>query len=127
MGIIDRASVQTPELHREVVSCPSLGGDVVVQGLLLSQYLALQSLRARLADTPATATADEKAQAQEQAGATLVAHTLHLSVLASDDKPLYSADEWQKFGCRHLHTALLLFSICSRLSGYDLEQERKNS
>lgn len=106
---LDRSKIVLPELPRESVAVPALGGDVIVRGLLLRDRLALfAGLR-------------EGGEAYGR-----VAQLLALSVIDEQDKPLLSEGEWERFGAVHFDVALNLFSVVKRLSGLDAEAVEKN-
>lgn len=105
----DAATAAIPDLPREDVSLPELGGDVVVQGLLLRDRMALfAGMRA------------------DDAGFGSMARLLHLAVVAPDGKPLLSEAEWERFGGAHFGAALRVFTVAKRLSGLDAEDVEKN-
>lgn len=108
------SSLTLPPLPRQAVAVPALGGEVIVQGLLLSQRLALHALRADLA-TPQPG--ENEPQAAARAGAAIVPRMLAMSVVDPEGKPLWSADQWEQFGAVHPGPALDLFDHAMRLSG----------
>lgn len=111
MGI-DRATAAAalPDVPREDVAMPELGGAVCVRGLMLRDRMTLI----------ATLRNDEG-----QSYASL-ARLLHLAVVGPDDKPLLTETEWERFGGAHFDAALRLFSVAKRLSGLDAEVVEKN-
>jgi hypothetical protein len=106
---LKRDQIKPPALPREAVMVEELGGEVIVRGLLLRERLAL------------FAGASEGAAEYKH-----VCEVLAVSVLAGDDKPVYTADEWEAFGARHLAAAISLFSHVQRLSGLDIEASKKS-
>ena len=99
---IRRADVPRPMRREEDVQIDSLGGEVIVKGMLLSDRLALNSV------------------SDEARGATLLA----LTVFDADGEPLWSADEWDVWGATHFEDISRLASVAGRLSG--LEGAEKN-
>ncbi len=111
MAIIKRDKIKPPVLPREAVPVLALGGDVVVRGMLLSERLALIG------------------SAREQGGAvnfSYIAQVLATCVLAGDDLPVYTAEQWEEFGAQHMGEALALFEKCQALSGLDGEASKKS-
>lgn len=121
---IDRNQVPAPEVPREEIEVPELGGSVTVRGLLLTERLRISSLRAADA-APRPGETDDEAKARADTAS--VPRLLALTVLASDGQPLWSEAQWQAFGAQHFATALGLFNAAMRLSGFDHEGDRKNS
>ena len=107
---LDRSQVTLPELPREDVAVPELGGDVAVRGLLLRDRMALF------------------AGVRDEGGESFapMARLLALSVVGPDDKPLLTEAEWERFGGVHFAAALRLFAVARRLSGLDTEDVAKN-
>lgn len=99
--VLTKASIVAPTLPRETVSVPSLGGDVVVRGLRLSERLAMSM----------NVTQSERFR--------MVPVLLELTVIDADDAPVFSADQWEDFGALHLDDAMALFDVAKRLSGMD--------
>lgn len=106
---LDRSQVTLPELPREDVAVPELGGDVTVRGLLLKDRMALF---AGLRD--------------DDAGFASMARLLNLAVVGPDDRPLLSEAEWERFGGVHFDAVLRVFTVARRLSGLDTEDVAKN-
>lgn len=121
---IDRENVRRPSVPREAVQCDALGGEVIVQGMLLTERLRMSQLRTALAKPQPGETAEAAAA---RAGAELVPKVLASTILASDGKPLFTEAEWQAFGATESGAALELFHASMRLSGHDLADARKNS
>lgn len=109
MAILKRSEVERPTVPKETVPVNSLGGDVVVRGLLLSERLALYS----------RANADGKVFAE-------IPKMLAISVLDADELPLFSLEDWEAFGIKHQDEALTLFKVAQRLSGLETEDAKKN-
>lgn len=100
MATLTRADLARPELEREIATVPELGGDVIVQGLLLRDRLAVMSR-----ENPG------------QFGH--VATMLAAAVVQADGAPLMTADEWERFGVKHFDRAMSLFMIAKRLCGLE--------
>jgi hypothetical protein len=106
---LDRSAITLPDLPREDVALPELGGDVTVRGLLLRDRMALF---AGLRD--------------DDAGFASMARLLHLAVVGPDDKPLLTEAEWERFGGVQFAAALRVFTVAKQLSGLDAEEAAKN-
>ena len=106
---LDRSAIVLPELPREEVDAPALGGAVIVRGLLLRQRMALFAGIRESDNEFAT-----------------MARLLHLSIVGPDDAPLLSEAEWERFGGVNFAEALNLFSVARRLAGLDAEDAAKN-
>lgn len=112
MAAIKRSAIKPPVLPREAVKVAALGGEVIVRGLLLRERLSLLG------------TLRDKAE-----GAVDFAHVcevLATCVLADDNKPIYTAADWEAFGGMHMGEALELFAKCQALSGLDGEAVKKS-
>jgi len=106
--------LQPVALPREAVLVPALGGEVIVQGLLLSQRLELHALQTDLSTPRGDETAD---QARNRAGAHIVPLMLAAAVVSPEGRPLWGAADWETFGAVHPGPALELFDVAMRLSG----------
>lgn len=93
---IRRADVATPLLPQEAIQIDSLGGEVIVSGLMLKERLEMATLNG---------------------GFERVAVMLAKTVRDADQKPLFSAEEWEAFGAKHFDDALKLAEVAQRLSG----------
>lgn len=76
MSLLSRGEIKKPSLRAEAVTLPSLGGDVKVRGLKLSQRLALREI------------------AQNGNGDTFLAELLAVSVVDKEDQPIFDAEGW---------------------------------
>lgn len=99
MALIRKENVQGPVLREEIVPVLGLGGDVLVRGLLLSQRLEL-SLR--------TSGMVTFAQMPE---------LLAVCVLDADEKPVFTAKEWEIFGASNFGSVMVLWDKAMELSG----------
>lgn len=123
MTVLERGSVPEPVLRKEAVPVESLGGDVVVRGLELTELLMLSGIQRALREPLEGETEDA---AHARAGAQIVAKTLHVAVLMADGKPLWSEAQWNVHGAKHLHEAMGLYNKVNQLSGQDAEAVEKN-
>ena len=121
---LDSKQLKEPVLPKEAVPVAELEGEVIVRSLMLDEHLALSSQRARLA-VPADGESQDDANAR--AGAAMVPRTLAAACINPDGSPFWSTEQWRVFGARHPVPALKLFGVAMRLSGQDMEHERKNS
>lgn len=94
---INRKDAAKPSLPKESKQVDAIGGEVVVQGLLLSDRLAL-------------AVNKEKPY-------THIAEMLSRTVMDDEGEPVYTAQEWEIFGAKNSEAAFELFAIAQRLSG----------
>ena len=102
---LSRDQITAPVLRKEAVPVASLGGEVIVRGLLLSERLGLLS------------------GTDEEGGARYahVCQVLAVAVLAVDSLPVFTRDQWEEFGASHMSDAIDLFVHVQRLSGLDVE------
>lgn len=96
------ASVSLP---REAHPCEGLPGDVVVQGLMLSDRMRVLS---------------------PQCDGKRASHLLAASVVDADGDPVFTVDQWEAHGGKHSKSVLNLVGVAMRLSGMNLEAEEKN-
>jgi hypothetical protein len=120
---LDRSQVSAPVVPSQAVQVDVLGGELIVQGLMLGPRLALAAARQRLAKPIGDET---DAQAQERAAGEVIALTLAQCVLADDGKPLWSAEQWHAFGGQHIDVAVQLWQVAQRLNGHDVEAASGN-
>ena len=124
MAILNRGAIPAPpDLAREVVAVPSLGGDVVVVELMLEDRIEFENTMLK--------------HRNARSVFTIVPHLLALSVMVEDDKPgegdeppvdvpLYSVKGWRTWGARHRDEAVDLFNRAMKLSGFDADDNAKN-
>lgn len=122
MATITRDQLAPVALPTEALDVPAIGGQVIVRGMNLPQLLAFTAAR-RVASTPADGKTD--AQAADRASGTLVPLLLHTCVVLDDGLPVYSQAEWAAFAVRHPQPTLALWQAAIRLSGQDIEAEKK--
>lgn len=108
MALIKRSEVTVPALPSAEMPFPLLGGDVLVQGLRLTERL---QLRQDLRDKPAMA---------------FIPALLARSVVDAEGQPLASAEEWEVLGAQAPGEVGAIYARAYELGGFDLEAERKN-
>ena len=116
MAVVDRAKVAPPVLPKETVEVAAIGGEVVVRGLLLTEYLRMKN---RIAQANADHSAEDGVYA-------ILPPLLATCVLDASGQPLWTEDEWQAFGAKEPGQALELFNVAARLSGLSRAQDTKN-
>lgn len=98
-----------PQSGTEIATVPELGGDVLVRGMLLRDRLELALT----------------------AGYGRLAMTLALCVSVDGEQgesvPLFSAEEWERWGSKNYVAAMKLWDIVRRLSDIDGEEAEKKS
>lgn len=104
---LSKAEIRKPVLPTEVINLASLGGEVVVRGLLLKDRLALFA-------------------EASQGGTAHISRLLAATVVDSHGEPIFSVDEWEIFGATQFDDALALFQVARRMSGLDAEVVEKN-
>lgn len=116
---IERNQVKAPQLAREVVNVPSIGGEVIVRGMRMSDRMALWDC-----SKPRGMETDEQAKARAEQF--MVAETLARTVVLADDQPLWTVAEWDVFASANSEETLRIFAIANRLSGGDTAAVEKN-
>jgi hypothetical protein len=120
--ILKRGDVPAPVLKRETHPMPSLGGSVIVSGLLLADVLTLAS--------PSSATevqpGESEGDAMKRIGAHAVAATLAKCVLLEDGKPMWTPEQWSIHGATHPGEVIALYQVAQRLNGGNGETAAKN-
>lgn len=111
MGLISREQVKPATVPSETHPCPSLGGDVIVRGAMLSSRLAME------------VAANGQALPLDKT----VPKVLALSVFGADGEPLLTEQEWNDHAGQHYSECIGLFNVAMRLWGFDNEANRKNS
>lgn len=120
---LNRSQISLPELPKEVVAVESLGGEVIVRGMLLSERLASDGVHAS-ARKPQEG--ESEGDAHARAGAAIIFRTLHTCVVDDSGGRLMTVQEWDAFGTAHQTDAFRLFNVAMRLSGQDLGDVEKN-
>jgi hypothetical protein len=105
--IADRSTIAKPVAKRETVKVPSLGCDVLVRQLTLSEKLAL-------------ANTQERGELAEKDFIGILA----AAVLDCHAAPLFTEEEWEVFGSNHLDEAMNLINVVFRLSGMSAEAKK---
>lgn len=123
MELVKRADIPQVELRTERVPVPSLNGDVLVRGRLLSDTLRLAQLRATAGEKREGETDED---AQMRAGAHYAAAVLACQVLDADEKPLMSIEQWGIWGGSHAAEFNVLYDAAMRVSGDRVEAVEKN-
>jgi hypothetical protein len=123
MTTLTRKTATPPVLPEEVAPFPPAGGDVLVRGLLMTQRLAND----RLHQADRVPLEDETdMQAHARAGARIVTRVLAQAVVEEGGQPLFTEEEWDRFGATHRADVFRIFNVAMRLSGHDLEVIEKN-
>ena len=97
--VIKKSDAKPPVLARETVPAPGVGGDVVVQAMMMSDRLQI-------------ATADLPQYAH-------IAEVLARSVVDADGERIWTAKEWEVFGGTNQEEVWKLFDVAKRLSKLD--------
>lgn len=93
---LNRSQLKEPTLPKEAVDVPEIGGEVIVQSMMMSDRLQL-----------ATATLPQFAH---------VAEVLARSVVDDEGVRFWTAQQWEVFGSQNQDAAWRLFAIAQRLS-----------
>ena len=120
---LSRNQITLPTLPEEIVPVPSLGGEVRVRAMLLSERLLHDNL-VITARKPLEGESVEQARAR--AGSMVVAQLLHVSVVGDDGNPLLTPLEWNALGGISRADVYTLFYAARRLSGMDRADVEKN-
>lgn len=99
MTVLRKQDIPRPKLAKETVPVPALGGDVVVQSLMLRDRFAWMSTKGPRFSH--------------------ISGLLALCVLDCEGTPLFTADEWEAWGAQNENEAFELFKVCERLCGLD--------
>lgn len=120
---IRRDQATLPEVPEEVVPFPPAGGDVLVRGMLMTRRLANDRIHAaeRL-----PLEGESELQAHGRAGARIVTRILAQTVVDPDGEPLFTEEEWDRYGVLHRNDVFRIFNVAMRLSGHALEIIEKN-
>lgn len=124
--VIERAQAPAgPTLQQEEIPVESIGGSVIVRGLLLADRLAMWADAQPRTDA-AGKPLETEAEASARSTATATEQLLARAVLLADGKPLWTVEEWKAFGQLHSEDAFLLWNVAHRLSGGDQKAIEKN-
>lgn len=99
---LDKTTIVRPVLRKEAVPAESLGGDVIMRQLTLSEMLALGN-KAR----------DGGTQDDE------IAQVLAWCAIDASGAPLMTMDDWQAWGAGNLGEAFKLYEVAIRLTGLE--------
>lgn len=107
MPVLSKAEIDRPVRRAETVECEALGGEVIVQALLLSEKMQyLYGGDRTFADIP---------------------RLLAMTVVDAERQPLMTAYEWELWGTDHIEAVLALFDKSKALSGLSVEDSEKKS
>lgn len=101
---LKKSDIKPPVLEKEAVDVKELGGEVVVQAMMMSDRLQI-----------ATAELPQFAH---------IAEVLARSVVDADGVKVYTAQEWEVFGGAHQEAVWKLFDVAKRLSKLDGEEKK---
>lgn len=105
MAVLKKGDMKSPVLPKETAPMPSLGGEVVVTGLLLTD-------RIKFLSSP---------------GGAPLSQLLEMTVTDAEGAPVFTEAEWEIHGATNFSECLELFKVARRLSGLDAEVAEKNS
>jgi hypothetical protein len=120
---ISRGDIPPVTLPEETLHMAALGGEVLVRGMDMVQLLDFLERRRTLMQ-PMDGEAPDAAETR--AGHELIPSVLATAVLADDGLPVYTAPQWRAWGASHVGDALALFNLAMRLSGSDVQAEKKS-
>lgn len=128
MAVVKRSSVAAPTLPKQTVEVEALCGDVVVRGLLMTEYMhVVQRMGALVQASKARKAADGSAASVVGSEmASVMPALLAVAVLDADEQPLWTEAEWQIFGGKHPLQAVALFNVAWSLAGLNAEDNAKN-
>lgn len=118
MTIVTREQIAPCVLPEETVLAPSVGGDVLVRGMDITQVMRFKS-QLRAIGKPRKG--EDQATADERSGAEMLPILLSMTVLAADGDPVYSAAQWSAFAIKHMGEAMQIAEVSMRLSGLERE------
>lgn len=97
--LIDREKVSVPDVPKETMDVPELGGEIEVRGLMLNESLRCYSL------------------SSQNDGRLDMAALLASTVYAADGKPLWTKEQWDSWGGVNASAAMRIASVSMRVSG----------
>lgn len=106
---LKKSEIKPPVLKKQAVPVASLGGEVVVRALKLSERLAMFS-----------------ASGDDGRRYTHIADLLAVAVVDADGLPIWGADDWDTWSSAHVEESVALFEVARALSGLDAEVVAKN-
>src|SRR4026208_925770 len=108
MTVLSKQDIPRPSRPKETVAVPDLGGDVVVQALLLKEQFELSS-------------------APDAGVFGRITKMLSTSVVDAEGKPIFSVEEWEVWGATHIDATLLLLDTVKRLSGIGGDEKKDSA
>lgn len=99
---LTRQDVPRPVIRKETVPVESLGGEVIVRQLLLTELLELGR---------------RKLEREES-----LLQVLCWCCIDPSGEPLFSRDEWQAWGAAHPDEAAALYNTADRLTDFDAKK-----
>lgn len=106
MAVLNKSAIPAPILPKETVEVPALGGEVIVQGLMLKDRLELLF-------------------SESETGRINLSLLLSHTVVDDKGEPVYTQNEWELFGANHFVEALKLFKTAKRVCGLDADVAEK--
>jgi hypothetical protein len=114
--MIRKADIKAPPiLPREEVEVTELGGTVIVQGMGLTDRLAI-----------ATVDRAKPRHISQMLACCVLAKGDEIDGQEIDDEPLFTEAEWESWGAQHIEAAMRLVDVALRLSGYYGQATEKN-
>lgn len=104
---LKKSEVTRPVRRKETVQVDALGGEVIVQALLMRDRLELASM-----DGPKYGHVSE---------------ILARSVVDADGLSVYTAEEWEIFGTEHQQEAFQLLEVSQKLSGMGAPEKKEST
>jgi hypothetical protein len=102
MAVLNKSDIPRPVRPKQTVECASLGGEVVVQGLLMSEQFELSS--------------------KEFPRFGHLSHVLSKCIVDAEGKPVFTVEEWEAWGASHVDAVLELFKTARRVSKMEPEE-----
>lgn len=99
---LDRSTIVRHGFRKETVPVESLGGELILRQLTLSEMLGLAKR------TQEGGTQDDE-----------IAQVLTWCAIDGEGKALMTFDEWQAWGAGHLRDAISLYEVVIRLTGLE--------
>ncbi len=107
MSVLSKSDIARPVRRAETIECEALGGEVIVQALLLAEKLDFMY--------------------SQQPGYGHITKLLSLTIVDAEREPIMTAEEWAIWGTDHVQAVSDLFDVASRLSGLNPEAAEKKS
>lgn len=103
---LNKSQIKEPVLAKETVNVPELGGEIIVQAMMMSDRLQVAT-----ADVPKFAH---------------IAEVLSRSVVDDKGERIWTPQQWEVFGGSNQESAWRLFDVAKRLSKLDAGEKEKN-